>query len=38
MTQHIGIGGCQGTEGEIAHKTSISNNTVCVNSITTSYF
>jgi hypothetical protein len=36
MSQHFGFGGCQGTEGEIAHAVNISKNTVSVNSITDS--
>src|SRR5919109_4306175 len=36
MSQHFGFGGCQGTEGEIAHLVSLPNHTLCVNSLTRS--
>jgi hypothetical protein len=38
MSQHLGFGGCQGTEGEIAHTINISKNTLCVNSLTYSQY
>ena len=36
MSQHFRFGGCQGTEGEIAHAISIPKDTGSVNSITES--
>ena len=38
MSQHFGFGGCQGTEGEIAHAINIPKNTASVNSITESQY
>ena len=38
MSKHFGFGGCQGTEGEIAHAFNISNNIRCVNSLTVSQY
>jgi len=36
MSQHFGIGGCQGTKGDIAHLSAplIPKNTMSVNSLT----
>ena len=38
MSQHFGFGGCQGTEGEIAHAISIPKDTGSVNNITESQY